>query len=574
MEHTEVSKVWPEWTVVEQIGAGSYGVVYKAVRREHGIESSAAIKVITIPQNPSEAASLHAEGLSLDETRTYFEGVVNDFINEIRVMESLKGMQNIVSVEDYKVVEHTDRVGWDILIRMELLTPFQQYLQDRMLTEEETVKLGCEICNALAICRKKDIVHRDIKPENIFVNDFGFFKLGDFGVARKLEGLSGSLSQKGTYNYMAPEVAAGTRYDARADIYSLGIVLYRLLNGNRYPFLDYDGQVKDPVARKNALDRRLHGEPLPAPRYASPALAQVILKACQPDPQRRYATPDAFREALTQAARGGTVVDDGLDETVAVHRSQPAFNQTVSVRRTYDAPRHPADPPSGAYYYPPQPDSPYAVEVPTFGQPQKSKSAVPKALLAGAFLALALVAVIVATVLITLKTQDKADDTVDTTPTAQETQRPDESSEDVQAMPGPEPEPEPAEDLEMILYNVDNAVDNYLHCYIQDLNNGIYSMLYSAVQSGSKLEELQKKFVETSSLYEDLLNYQIVDHTSINQNTYHVTTIEDYEVYNYESNADYYVKQRCVYVVNRQSDGRWVLSDYAEAVEQLEKVVY
>ena len=101
-----LKNIWPEWQIEEKpIGKGSFSEVYKAVRRDHGIESYAAIKEISIPSNQSEIDSLRAEGLDINSTRTYLKGIVNDFVSEIQLMESLKGMQNIVSVEDYKVVE-------------------------------------------------------------------------------------------------------------------------------------------------------------------------------------------------------------------------------------------------------------------------------------------------------------------------------------------------------------------------------------------------------------------------------------------------------------------------------------
>lgn len=222
-----LKQIWPEWKIEgKPLGKGSFGVVYKAIRRDHNVESYAAIKVISIPTDPSEVDSLRSEGLDMNATRTYFQGIVNDFVSEIQLMESLKGIQNIVSVEDYKVVEKTNELGWDIYIRMELITSFNEYICDKKLTEEEVVKLGCDICTALEICSKRNIIHRDIKPENIFINDFGDFKLGDFGIARKLENMTGGLSQKGTPNYMAPEVANSNSYDNRADIYSLGIVSF------------------------------------------------------------------------------------------------------------------------------------------------------------------------------------------------------------------------------------------------------------------------------------------------------------------------------------------------------------
>lgn len=328
-----LNQIWPEWQIEgKPLGKGSFGVVYKAVRRDHNVESYAAIKVISIPSDASEVDSLRSEGLDMNATRTYLQGIVDDFVSEIQLMESLKGIQNIVSVEDYKVVEKTDEIGWDIYIRMELLTPFNAYICDKKLTEKEVIKLGCDICTALEICSKRNIIHRDIKPENIFINDFGHFKLGDFGIARKLENMTGGLSQKGTYNYMAPEVANSSDYDARVDTYSLGIVLYRLLNGNRLPFLDTEKQLLNPNERKNAVDRRLRGEELPAPCDASEKMANLILRACAFNPEGRFASAAEMHEAL-KAVEAGTYAVVELDKTTAVRSAKPGLDATTAVRK-------------------------------------------------------------------------------------------------------------------------------------------------------------------------------------------------------------------------------------------------
>lgn len=309
-------------------------MVYKAVRRDHGVESRAAIKVISIPSDPSEIDSLRAEGLDINASKTYLQSIVNDFVSEIQLMESLKGVQNIVSVEDYNVVEKTAELGWEIYIRMELLTPFNAYICDKKLTEEEVIKLGCDICTALEICAKRNIIHRDIKPENIFINDFGHFKLGDFGIARKMENLTAGLSQKGSPNYMAPEVAHSSEYDARVDTYSLGIVLYRLLNGNRLPFLDTEKQVLSPNERGNALNRRMRGEALPAPCDASPAMADLILRACAYDPDMRFASATEMKQALLSVANGTYQIPaNDLDKTTSVRRALDDYDKTTSVRK-------------------------------------------------------------------------------------------------------------------------------------------------------------------------------------------------------------------------------------------------
>lgn len=325
-----LKQIWPEWQIEDKpLGRGSFGVVYKAVRRDHNVESHAAIKVISIPSDAGEISSLRSEGLDMDATRTYLQGVVNDFVSEIQLMESLKGNQNIVSVEDYKVVEKDREIGWDIYIRMELLTPFYSYISDKKMTEDEVIKLGCDICTALEICGKRNIIHRDIKPENIFVNDFGYFKLGDFGIARKMENLTGGLSQKGTLNYIAPEVVNSSEYDARVDIYSLGIVLYRLLNNNRLPFMDTQKQLLNPYERKNAVERRLKGELIPAPCDASPAMADLILRACAFDPNQRFASAADMKWALTSVLNGTyqTAADEKMDPTVSVNRPKEKTEQ-------------------------------------------------------------------------------------------------------------------------------------------------------------------------------------------------------------------------------------------------------
>jgi len=85
--------------------------VYKAVHEEHGATTYAAIKVISIPQNESELSSLRSEGFDEDSSRTYFQGIANDFINEIKLMGTMKGAPNVVGVEDFAVREKTGGIG-------------------------------------------------------------------------------------------------------------------------------------------------------------------------------------------------------------------------------------------------------------------------------------------------------------------------------------------------------------------------------------------------------------------------------------------------------------------------------
>ena len=291
---------WADWEIVCELGSGSYGSVYE-IRRTDNPEMRAAVKVIEIPKEPSEINELVSQGFEPDQVRTYFDEKVRDFTQEIRVMIRLRETQNTVRIEDYKVIPRENGIGSLIFIRMELLVPLDDFLCGREVSEDLVLRIGTDICTALNVCVRSDIIHRDVKPANILVSGQSdsnpVFKLGDFGIARRMESRTGGMSQKGTPAYIAPEVAMNRPYDSRADIYSLGLTLYSLLNNNRLPFYPVK-QVYTYGDKEKALDTRLKGEKIPPPVNASDALAKVILKACAFRPEDRYATVADFLDAL------------------------------------------------------------------------------------------------------------------------------------------------------------------------------------------------------------------------------------------------------------------------------------
>jgi serine/threonine protein kinase len=178
------------------------------------------------------------------------------------------------------------------------------------LSRTQTLQLGLDICNALVSCEEKNIIHRDIKLSNIFYSEKGGYKLGDFGISRTMDSIHEkmSMSSAGTIQYMAPEVYHGYKYDSSADLYSLGIALYILLNRNLPPLCNaYNtpaGNLSISMVHEANM-RRLRGEPLPPPRCTDPLLASVICAACNPDPESRFQTAGAFRQALISSMQGG-----------------------------------------------------------------------------------------------------------------------------------------------------------------------------------------------------------------------------------------------------------------------------
>ena len=301
MEHEAYrpgAQVLGDWNIVSCLGEGSYGKVFEIERSEFGQTYRAALKVITVPQSSAEVRSVISEGMSVSQAEAYFHGIVEELMHEFSIMFKLKGTANIVSCEDLRVLEHPDGIGWDILIRMELLHPLLPYVYQHPMARRDIIRLGIDICKALELCQRYNIIHRDIKPENIFISDNGDYKLGDFGIARTIERTTSGLSKKGTYSYMAPEVYAGREYGFSVDTYSLGLVLYRMLNKNRGPFLPQPPEAITYDNREQALGRRISGEALPRPFYGEGRLGEIVLKACAFDPKDRYSSPQQLRQEL------------------------------------------------------------------------------------------------------------------------------------------------------------------------------------------------------------------------------------------------------------------------------------
>ena len=298
MEYSVDAAVLDGWNITRLLGEGSYGKVFEIERSEFGQTYRAALKVITVPQSSAEVRSVISEGMSVSQAEAYFHGIVEELMHEFSIMFKLKGTANVVSCEDLRVLEHPDGIGWDILIRMELLHPLLPYVYQHPMARRDIIRLGIDICKALELCQRYNIIHRDIKPENIFISDNRDYKLGDFGIARTIERTTSGLSKKGTYSYMAPEVYAGKEYGFSVDTYSLGLVLYRMLNKNRGPFLPQPPEAITFSSREQALARRMSGEPLPRPFYGEGRLGEIVLKACAFDPKERYSSPQQLRQEL------------------------------------------------------------------------------------------------------------------------------------------------------------------------------------------------------------------------------------------------------------------------------------
>lgn len=313
---------WDGWRLVRQLGQGSLGTVYEIRKETNGTVEKAAMKVISVPENNEVLDELYGSGYDDASVEAWCSERIGSIVKEYNMLILLKGKANIVSCEDFAVIPHKNDPGADIYIRMEMLTSLTKilslvskpeytlYAQDREtlhrlrphhseFTEEDVIKLGKDILQALEICEKYQIVHRNIKPENIFISDDGDYKLGEFDITRSLE-RTASAPVIVFGRYMAPELIKGDMYGHDVDTYSLGLVMYRLLNRGRLPFYPLNG-FASAMEIETAQRRRLAGEHFDPPVDGSPELKAIVMKACSYEHKDRFASAYEMAKKLAEA---------------------------------------------------------------------------------------------------------------------------------------------------------------------------------------------------------------------------------------------------------------------------------
>ena len=325
---------FPGWEVIRKLGEGSFGGVYEIHRTlPDGRVEKAALKKLTVPKDNSEIRELYSQSFSKENITAHYKDQMRELVNEYTLTQELNGCRNVVFCHDVQCVQHTDGIGWDIYIRMELLKPLKHVLSADY-QEMAVLKLGLSLCNALLAFQEHHIIHRDIKPENILVSDRGEFKLGDFGIAKVSE-KTATGTMTGTMGYMAPEVANRWHYGAQADIYSLGMVLYWMMNRRTLPFLPFPPTIPTAAQRQEAANRRFAGEDFPPPVNGSRELKAIVMKACAFSTDKRYQTVRELRRdlyACYQQRRAGKTVDVSIPVNTdeAVLTNEPTLGNTYS----------------------------------------------------------------------------------------------------------------------------------------------------------------------------------------------------------------------------------------------------
>lgn len=266
-----MESVFDNWTVTGTIREDVTGDLYK-LANESGQE--AMMKVISIPATREEYQEA-SRGRSQDQVIDYYKSIVEKMLEELVAVTKAPERSNIVKYQDCKVIAREDRFGWNIYVRMEKLTPYEDWIADKELTTRQIVNMGIELANALDHCKRLKVTHRGVCPSSLYVTRTGMLKLGGFGVPKDADRLVAGIEVAQPGPYLAPEILSGSIGDITADIYSVGVFLYALCNGNIMP-----------------------GHPLEAPAYVPGAVVDIILKALSPNPRERYQSASGMKYDL------------------------------------------------------------------------------------------------------------------------------------------------------------------------------------------------------------------------------------------------------------------------------------
>lgn len=350
--------VFGSWFTEKQIGSGTDGKVYEIKRNlADGSEEKSVLKIIRLGENRNEKHSFNtiAERTYGDEAdEGFYESVIKNITDNIEVIQKTDNGKRFVKYEEWERRRTSDGKGYIVLIRLERARSLSDLLSEFSFTLDETLRIGISVCRSLMRCRDFGYIYPNLKPENVMFDERGICKLGDFGSFSCLEPSRTSFAFKRTQYYMAPEFARSGNVNGTVDTYSLGLILYTLINRGRLPFTEPYPEKVTISSLDTSKIKRAAGEELPRPAIYDEALFRIIKKACAYKPEERYLSPKQMladlKNALEKKPFEETVYDDiysvssqnseepVVDEPIEEKPAEPQPKKPVSLREEIQIP--------------------------------------------------------------------------------------------------------------------------------------------------------------------------------------------------------------------------------------------
>ncbi len=272
-------------------------------------DSKYIVKVISIPASQTQLQALLLTGAYQNEAaaRDYFLELAQDIVAETDVLRKLSKQEGFLPFEDHQIVPKENEVGYDVYLLGSYRRSLARHLRKTNMTHLAAINLGLDLCAALTVSRNAGFLYADLKPENIYICHDREFRVGDLGFLR-LDALKfTSMPERYIGTYTAPEIVdAFSDVNPTIDVYSAGLILYQVYNGGALPF-----------------EGRATAEEFPAPAYADYELAEIIMKACAPDPKDRWQNPYEMGQALVAYMQRNGVNDTPIVTSLENHDPQP-----------------------------------------------------------------------------------------------------------------------------------------------------------------------------------------------------------------------------------------------------------
>lgn len=273
------------------------------------------VKIISIPQSPAKLEALLLTGAysTPEQAGKYFGDLADGVVQEAQVLTKLSQLEGFLPYENWQIRPMDDQVGYDVYLLGEYRRSLERQFRREPLTQLQAVNLGLDMCAALSVCRQAGYLYVDLKPENVYITEKNEFKIGDLGFVRLSSLKYASLPDTYRSAYTPPEITdAMSSLNETMDVYALGLILYQAYNNGQLPF---QGQTAP-------------GEAFPPPEFADYEMAEIILKACAPDPKDRWQNPSQMGQALvTYMQRNGandTPIIAPVDSQPAAPEETPA----------------------------------------------------------------------------------------------------------------------------------------------------------------------------------------------------------------------------------------------------------